>query len=208
MIRQGKNPRDDHVARYRFALTIASATRILDAGCGIGYGAAMMITAGRNVSAFDNDRPTVDDAWRTFGVAAQCTDFATFDSPVTFDLVTMFEVIEHSRDAIGFLSRVKARRLVASVPNQLVVPYDPVKSNPQHYRHFTPMEFCMTLESCGWHVVWQGGQVGKHGADAAVTERTAGKRTLVYIAERTMLIRLTPTPTIPILRSSAKETDR
>lgn len=170
--------RDDHVERYRFAQRFAVGN-IIDAGCGVGYGAQLV---GAMV-AFDFDPDAIEHAKTYFpGPIYQCRDLAQVEVGRCYGTLIMFEVIEHTPDALTFLKRSYLQRLIGSVPNELVVPYDPAKSNPQHYRHFTPNELRAVLADCGWTVREEWGQVGKRGADAQVTPGFDGKRTLVFVA--------------------------
>ena len=44
---------NEHVARYAFAVRLARAKRVLDAGCGAGYGAAELAHAAAFVAGTD-----------------------------------------------------------------------------------------------------------------------------------------------------------
>src|SRR4051794_26999689 len=53
----------EHLARYAWATALASGLRVLDAGCGLGYGAAMLAEAGaESVAAVDVAAEIVDVA--------------------------------------------------------------------------------------------------------------------------------------------------
>lgn len=187
--------RDDHVERYRFALRIHEVHSVLDVGCGVGYGAWLMAQAGRYVTAFDRDAPTIEYAQKHYNgrspgderrmVSYEVADMATFKPP-RVDMITAFEVIEHVPEALSsFLLIAPARYLVGSVPNEQVVPFaGGGKVNAEHYRHFTPTEIGDAIEACGWRVTHMCGQVGKRGADALVTPGAEKKRTIVFAAER------------------------
>lgn len=183
--------RDDHRARYEFAIEYAKRMAlhsVLDAGCGIGYGAKMMQDAGLSVLAFDRDEPTMRRAVKAFpGPTYYVADFTNAYAPNSFlsnDLVTAFEVIEHSPEALFFLRDVRAKYLIGSVPNEDVTPYKQGVSNPEHYRHFTAKQIANELLCCYWRPLGFWGQAAKRGPDATVTNDCFGKRTIVFVAER------------------------
>lgn len=88
-----------HEARYKHASErIPAGARVLDAGTGTGYGAALLAEAGREVVGVDASRTAVDFASEQFGTKArfQLADVLALPFPdSTFDSVTCFEVIEH-----------------------------------------------------------------------------------------------------------------
>jgi 2-polyprenyl-3-methyl-5-hydroxy-6-metoxy-1,4-benzoquinol methylase len=134
-----------HLARYAWATALASGRRVLDAGCGLGYGSAMLAEAGAESVA------AVDVAAEIIEVARdQADDRVTFEvadlrslpfADNAFDLVVCFEVIEHIDEqpaALDELRRVLAAGgvLVISSPN----PDVNVPGNPHHVRELTPKE--------------------------------------------------------------------
>lgn len=88
-----------HRARYaRASERIPSGTRVLDAGSGTGYGAALLAAAGRDVVGVDASRTAVDFACAEYGSQATFELADVLALPFeenTFDAVTCFEVIEH-----------------------------------------------------------------------------------------------------------------
>jgi SAM-dependent methyltransferase len=89
----------EHVSRYAFAARWASGARVLDLGCGAGYGTAEL--AGRALSAkgIDLAPEAIDHARAAYPLAnisflpASVTAVPFRDG--SFDLITAFEVIEH-----------------------------------------------------------------------------------------------------------------
>lgn len=181
--------RRDHLERYIWAVGLLQQMgprRVLDFGAGVGYGAQMMADAGFDVTALERDPGAVQHGIQFFphpGVAWRCCDFAGFDLG-GFDAVVAFEAIEHSRDALPALRTIGAGIVIGSVPNELVVPYDPVKSNREHWRHYTPDQIEGAMLSIGYRIQFMGGQVGKHGDDAVVVtgDHIARCRTLCFMA--------------------------
>ena len=92
---------NEHVARYHFAARFlpAGAARVLDAGCGSGYGAAHFGPQA-SVIGVDIAHEAVSHARDSFSRAgvsfAQASCESRSLSPIaSFDLVVAFEVIEH-----------------------------------------------------------------------------------------------------------------
>src|SRR4051794_39585785 len=91
----------EHLARYTWAGALADGKRVLDAGCGTGYGSELLARAGAaEVIGVDLDADTVTAAEQ----AVPAATFATADIrelPAElgdFDLIVCFEVLEHLDD--------------------------------------------------------------------------------------------------------------
>jgi 2-polyprenyl-3-methyl-5-hydroxy-6-metoxy-1,4-benzoquinol methylase len=129
----------EHIARYSWVTSFCQGRRVLDAGCGLGYGAAMLKLAGASdVVAVDKADEIVEVARQRVppGVSCETADIA--DLPFgddSFDLVVCLEVIEHveAPDAVlDEFARVLGPQglLVISSPNrERYVAGDP------HHRH-------------------------------------------------------------------------
>lgn len=171
--------RGDHVGRYQFAAEHISG-HVLDLACGCGYGAEVfgaLRYTGADISgeAVAWAREYFNDRRREF----ICADL--FDLDLTGDVVVSFETIEHVEDAGGLVRafRDMAPRLIASVPNDCVLPFTRTRF-PYHVRHYTPGEFAALLEGAGWRITRQ---MSQHSAfDGTVSDDVNG-RTLVYMAE-------------------------
>jgi ubiquinone/menaquinone biosynthesis C-methylase UbiE len=139
----------EHVARYRLAAQLASGRRVLDAGCGEGYGTALLASSGAaSVVGVDVDEPTIEHARGRYGHEFRVADVAELPfEDDSFDLVACFETIEHVADApraVAELRRVLADDgvLVISTPN----PAEYVADNEFHVREYTPDEFDQLLD--------------------------------------------------------------
>lgn len=165
--------RNEHVARYRFAEPLAAGARVLDAGCGTGYGAALLAKRAAFVCAMDrsreatrNGRDAYPEVWFARG---DCARLPFPDGQ--FDLVVGFEVIEHLEDWSGFVAetaRVLAPSgtVVLSTPNRSYYNAARETPNPFHVHEFDPDEFRSALEACFRHCSFY---LENHVAAVAVT---------------------------------------
>jgi SAM-dependent methyltransferase len=101
-----------HLASYRFAERFTNGNRVLDYGCGSGYGSALIAETASHVTAVD----IADDA-----VAHACANFSRSNlvfrqvssdnslpfGNATFDVVLSFQVFEHVRDTDQYLSEIR-----------------------------------------------------------------------------------------------------
>lgn len=142
----------EHLARYWWASQLASGRRVLDAGCGVGYGAALLHEAGAaSTDGIDISAVTVDAARANVPdeVTLHVGDVTMLPFPDgAFDLVVCFEVIEHVplRDAVlAELARVLAPGgvLALSSPNRDQYP----PGNPHHVSEYTSEELRDALAS-------------------------------------------------------------
>jgi SAM-dependent methyltransferase len=149
-----------HVARYLFAAEHAQGRRVLDAGCGAGYGSRLLAEAGAaEVVAVDLDAEAVDRARRQYGAGNlkfqvdDCQELATLAG--RFDLICNFEAIEHFADPKRFLKR--AAQLLApdgllmiSTPDRAATPpfVNGKPRNPFHLVEWYRDEFVAILSEC------------------------------------------------------------
>src|SRR5437588_7051338 len=88
---------NEHLARYNFAARLARGKRVLDAGCGAGYGSAELAQTAGRVTAIDIAAEAVEFARAHYAAPnlsfeqASCTALP-FENGA-FDLVVAFEVI-------------------------------------------------------------------------------------------------------------------
>lgn len=142
----------EHFSRYAFAARLVSGGRVLDIGCGAGYGTAELARAVDAAVGIDVSVETVAYAAahyaspKTGFLAATATALPFADA--SFDVVTVFEVIEHVSDWRALLA--EARRVIR--PSGLVLISTPNKNyyaesrggsgaNPFHIHEFEPREF-------------------------------------------------------------------
>ena len=154
---------NEHLSRYRFAARFAAeGAKVLDAGCGTGYGTAEFAAAVQ-ITAMDISPEAVAHATHAFGrpgvhfLQGACEVLPFADE--SFDLVVAFEVIEHLERWPDLLS--EARRvlrsqgvLLVSTPNKAY--YAEARAaagpNPYHVREFEYGEFESALKEVFPHV--------------------------------------------------------
>jgi ubiquinone/menaquinone biosynthesis C-methylase UbiE len=147
----------EHIARYAFARRYARNKRVLDAGCGTGYGSAELAQSGAEVTGVDISGDAIEYASANYPIPglrfieSSCT--AVPFPPSSFDLLVAFEVIEHLQDYRAFLdecARVLTREglFIVSSPNKRY--YGETRAatgpNPYHEHEFEAEEFVRELE--------------------------------------------------------------
>ena len=159
-----------HVVAYRLAADLVRQqdppATVLDAGCGEGYGLAILAAGGaQRVVGADLDPEVAAHARQRYAVAdprvevvtAELRELPLADGEV--DLTVSFQVIEHLHDVPGYLaslSRVTrpGGRVVIATPNRLTfTPDSDVPVNPFHTREFTAAELAAELTRAGLDVV-------------------------------------------------------
>ena len=153
----------EHIARYAYARRLATGKRVLDAGCGTGYGTLALAQSARCSTGIDVSQEAIDYAVQHSIAAnvryARGSATALPFAPVSFDLVTAFEVIEHLPDWRNLLS--EARRvltpsgvLLVSTPNRLYYAETREREgpNPYHVHEFEFAEFQSALREFFPHV--------------------------------------------------------
>jgi|TARA_B100000953_G_scaffold225197_1_gene186755 SAM-dependent methyltransferase len=136
----------EHSLRYLFASQFVKSKTVLDAACGTGYGASMMLDAGaKKVVAIDNSAEAIEYCKKNY--KKNNLEFKTEDCEKTnldniFDVVVSFEAIEHLKNQDSFISEVKRVLkndgiFIVSTPNKETYP----SGNPYHFNEFTELEF-------------------------------------------------------------------
>jgi SAM-dependent methyltransferase len=148
-----------HLKRYRFAEPWCRDREVLDAACGVGYGAAELGRSARHVLGVDVDPEAI--AYATARYAAPNVEFAVMDlvalelEDASVDTVCAFEAIEHVVDRDAVLAEV-ARVLrpggvfIASTPRADETTDRP--ANPFHAVEYEPADFERLLRRFFGHV--------------------------------------------------------
>jgi SAM-dependent methyltransferase len=180
--------RRDHTARYEWAARILPAgSQVVDFACGIGYGSHILAEAGHQVRGFDRDDAALVYAYKHWAHRGATFHRADGDAPPALgdlDAAVCFETIEHLKDPRPLLNamRQSAPMLLASVPNEDVMPWSPAPgiTTEFHFRHYTRRQFQVLLAECGWRVVTWYGQAGPE----SEVEPDMNGRTLIAVCER------------------------
>lgn len=146
----------EHFARYALARRLAAGKRVLDAGCGAGYGAAELALDAAEVTGADLSEAAVRGARAAYRlpnlrfVTASCGALPFGDG--SFELITAFEVIEHLADYRALIeecARTLDRNgmLLVSTPNReyYALTREEVGPNPYHHHEFEASEFADEL---------------------------------------------------------------
>lgn len=170
-----------HLARYRFASPFTTGKRILDLGCGAGYGTAYLKSHGaKEVVGVDIDRRATLGAYRHFGHiegvffvqgdARQLLFQSSF-----FDGIVCMETIEHLPEPEELLA--ECRRvltphgvLILSTPNkEIASPGQERPSWPYHEREFSASELKSLAEGFFGEVELYGQGLAPRDARRAIT---------------------------------------
>lgn len=153
----------EHIARYAFAARFAPMKRVLDAGCGTGYGCVELAREASSVTGFDTAAEAISYARQYCAplnaAYVQASAAALPFAAASFDLVTAFEVIEHLPDWRDFLTEVTRvlhpeGLFLVSTPNRLYYAESRAQDgpNPYHVHEFEFEEFQAALAGCFPHV--------------------------------------------------------
>ncbi|HEX8002122.1 MAG TPA: class I SAM-dependent methyltransferase [Mycobacteriales bacterium] len=137
-----------HEVAYAWLTPWCAGARVLDAGCGEGYGAAALRRVATSVTAFDYDAAVVAHVAATYpGVHAVRGDLQRMPfADAAFEVVVNLQTIEHLHDQPGFVrecARVlrPSGTLVVTTPNRLTFsPGRDAPLNPFHTRELAPDE--------------------------------------------------------------------
>jgi len=141
-----------HMQRYRFAGQFVAGKRVLDAGCGVGYGCGILQRAGASeVVGVDISEEALDIARKQFcrpGIRFVHGDCESLDlGEGNFDAIVALESLEHLPQPRNFLSRARnllhgSGVLVCSTPNdRLTQPVNGRPRNPYHVHEYALEEF-------------------------------------------------------------------
>lgn len=157
-----------HKERYIFATNfIKQGMNVGDIGCGIGYGSYYMAIATpcKSVTGVDIASDAIEYAKEHY--SNEKTKFLVKDIIAEmlddkFDLITAFEVIEHTPNAKAFLSSIvkllnEDGIIVLSSPNEDVLHFKK-ELFPFHIKHYTVFEFEHFLDSVGLEPLIKGSQ--------------------------------------------------
>ncbi len=146
--------RPDHISRYLLATNyIEKSHKVLDFGCGVGYGAYILSPYAETIYAIDKEYEAIEYAlehYRSRNIVYRVGN--SIDVEEFYDVVTAFEVIEHVDEPFEVLKEIQKAikplgTILISTPDADTQHYSPEKF-PFHKRHFTQKEFTELIESC------------------------------------------------------------
>ncbi|MGY3576850.1 class I SAM-dependent methyltransferase [Bradyrhizobium sp. USDA 4504] len=140
----------EHLPRYELASTYCTGKRVLDFGCGTGYGAARLARNATEVIGIDSSPGAICFAASLHREGnlqfREMADFADGFPDASFDVIVCFEVIEHlsiedqGRAVESFRRLLRTDgTLIVSTPNRLVTAY--YAPNPYHLHEMSKDEF-------------------------------------------------------------------
>jgi SAM-dependent methyltransferase len=148
-----------HEAAYEFALGHVRG-RVLEVGCGEGYGTALLAAAAEQILGVDYDAITIAHATRAYAdVAFVRGNLAALPVPSeSVDVLATLQVIEHVWNHPEFVRECRrALRpdglLLVTTPNRLT--FSPGRDepvNPFHTKEFTAGELVDLLVRCGFAI--------------------------------------------------------
>lgn len=155
----------DHVGFVSKALENAAVDGpVLDVGCGGGLFLRMLAERGRPVVGLDFALGAAGAAWNQNGVPAVCGSLARAPfAPASFAAVTMFHVIEHLYDPVGYLESAQyllkpGGRLIVQVPNAACWQFLLLGEGwngvdiPRHLINYRARDLEILLDRCGFEV--------------------------------------------------------
>jgi SAM-dependent methyltransferase len=155
-----------HLVAYELAATMSSGKRVIDIGCGEGYGPSLLSRNAADVLGIDIAPEVVSHASGTYGrpgLSFEVMDVNRLQAaPGSFDLAVSLQVVEHLLDESGYFSEIT--RVLApdgsaliTTPNRLTIsPGSEEPINPFHLREYTPGEFEEVLSGYFRSVEMQG----------------------------------------------------
>lgn len=140
-----------HMRAYRFAKEYIYSRRILDIGCGEGYGTHYLAEFAKDIMGIDYDLAVIDYAkskYQRINLKYAAIDIKDLNNiNDKFDVICCFQVIEHILDPVGFLSNVNnlledGSIFLCSTPNKLdASPGSDIPLNQFHVREYLYKDF-------------------------------------------------------------------
>lgn len=152
----------EHLPRYQFAKHRVAGAKVLDFGCGTGYGTALLAEVADSVVGLDIDDTALDWARHHHHNPRlsfeKRSDLGMSFPDHSFDVITCFEMIEHVNETTQIEVIRQCRRvltpggqLIISTPNPDVT--QNYGENPFHLREMTERQFLHLLKLSFRHVL-------------------------------------------------------
>jgi len=129
---------EQHVARYAWAFRYVEGRRVLDVGCGAGYGSFLLSWVAQHVEGIDRDPAAIAHAAASYpGGAEYSVVDGTTEALHSADVATCFEVLEHVTEPEKL-----CRALMSAAPVVLLSYPNPLMAGPHlnpHHRVDWPL---------------------------------------------------------------------
>jgi len=153
-----------HLTRYKYVLREIfkykkRKWRLLDFGCGSGYGTAMFAKYCQKAYGLDRSKIAIEYAAHKYGednlvfISGNALNRETLRKlgKQKFDLIVSFDVIEHIKDYKKYIKNAyyllaKNGRLIIETPNRLIGEKYHQKMNEYHIKEFSPAELKHALK--------------------------------------------------------------
>jgi len=137
--------------------------KILDIGCGTGYFAGTMKKAGWDVTGIEPNRKARDYGSVRFGINVLNPNQISDLPDNSFDLVTMWHVMEHFHDPFGYAAEISrllkpGGTCLCALPNCSSFDAEHYRESwaaydvPRHLWHFTPETYRVFAEKTGFKI--------------------------------------------------------
>lgn len=132
-----------HLSRYVWTLRWCAGKRVLDVGCGIGYGTALIANVAQTVTGIDVSAEAFRKSRLIYPLYPNfsCCSIESFMSTSTYDVVVALEVLEHLDDMDAGL-----RKLMMMAEEAVLVSLPVLAgANPYHHGRNWSVEDCDTF---------------------------------------------------------------
>lgn len=148
-----------HEVAYLELLGRCAGKTVVDAGCGEGYGAALIDTVAAATLALDYDLDSIEHVRGAYGLSAVHANLERLPLRTgSVEVIVHSQVYEHLTDQAGFLSACHrilrpGGELLVTTPNRLTFsPGQDTPLNPYHTRELSAAELSADLERAGFEV--------------------------------------------------------
>lgn len=138
-----------HLARYYWVKKYVKGKKVLDAGCGSGYGDNILAKEAKKIVGIDISEKAILYARKKYSrsnISFLVGDLTKkIDLSERFDVIISFDVLEHIKNADRYIKALvnyldDNGTLIIETPNALVQKIYSVGDNPFHFKEYSPKE--------------------------------------------------------------------